>query len=92
MSWIPAEERIHADTCDVVMLPEMDLPCRCLVAHAAEADRRIAERDELIRELDDIVEQALEFISCDLSECAGNCSEGKFRADAIEVIRRVAAL
>ena len=55
--WMPADKREHADTCQVVLLPEQNLPCRCLVAHAAEADRRIAERDELIRELTQMIER-----------------------------------
>ena len=55
--WMPADKREHADTCQVVLLPEQNLPCRCLVAHAAEADRRIAERDELISELVEVLEK-----------------------------------
>ncbi len=81
MSWIPVEERIHADTCQVVMLPEMDLPCHCLVAHAAEADRRIAERDKLIWEL---VEQLENFFDDE-----GNLAD--WANESIATLNRVAA-
>jgi len=58
--WIPADKREHADTCQVVLLPEQSLPCRCLVAHALVADARIAERDELIHALAFALQECLE--------------------------------
>jgi hypothetical protein len=84
MSWIPVGENGNRSS----PLFECESPKSAywvLEKHAKEADRRIAERDELIRELEDAVDHAY---SCDEPLTCKYCHQSANLFDRVAALQK----
>lgn len=74
-AYIPPSKREHNDTCQVVMCPGEDLPCRCTMASHAVVDSVAAELAEALREACD-GETICDCWRCKHGEPFGPCGWG----------------